>query len=395
MTSITSCRVCSGSKLTPVLDLGEQPHAGLFLTKAQCGHEAKYPLRVVFCQDCKTAQLDYTVPKEALFAQHSYLSGTTETLRQHFAAVAHDVHEKFGGSSVLDIGGNDGTQLLEYKKLGYDVLNVEPNDASAVVAEASGIKTLRKFFSEETAQEINSEFDVINASGVFFHLEDLHGVCDGIRKCLAQDGVFVVQFIYAKSMIERGAFDQVYHEHLLYYTLRSIGALLMMHGLCMFDAYKSPIHGGSIIGYVGHAGGEHVRSDAFWILWEEEQVFEWNTPEVWERLVARVNVMRLSEMGRLRVARLDGKRIHGMGAPVKGNTLLNTLGIGRDLMECLVERNPSRRGLYAPGSHIPIRMENEVDTPDIYYFLSWNFKDEIIKRYKGCGAEFWFPVEAA
>ena len=57
-----------------------------------------------------------------------------------------------------------------------------------------------------------------------------------------------------------------------------------------------------------------------------------------------------------------------MGAPVKGNTLLNYFGIGTQYIEFLVEKNELRRGLYSPGMHIPIVIEKEpVRLPDVYY----------------------------
>jgi hypothetical protein len=87
-----------------------------------------------------------------------------------------------------------------------------------------------------------------------------------------------------------------------------------------------------------------------------------------------------------------------MGALVKGNTLLNYCGIGRDYLDCLVEKNPLRRGLYSPGMHLPIVMEDELPRPpDVYYVLAWNFKKEILANNRALldrGVEFYFPVDA-
>ena len=99
----------------------------------------------------------------------------------------------------------------------------------------------------------------------------------------------------------------------------------------------------------------------------------------------------------MRGARNSGKRIFGFGAPVKGNTLLNYFGVGPDVIECLVEKNELRRGLYSPGMHIPIEIESELGSlPDIYYVLAWNFKDEILANNQALmarGVEFYFPVD--
>src|SRR5215469_8710770 len=120
------CRVCSSNNLETAIDLGSQPWCNNFLTPDQVGREPFYPLRVQFCNECRTAQLDYTVPKEVMFTDHTYVSGTTKSLGTHFESVALDVVNRFFSNGnrgiVLDIGSNDGTQLSHYKRLGYDVL---------------------------------------------------------------------------------------------------------------------------------------------------------------------------------------------------------------------------------------------------------------------------------
>lgn len=392
------CRVCASRNLELALDLGHQPWANNFLTKDQVGKEAFYPLRVMHCHDCKTAQLDYTVPKETMFGNHTYCSGTTRTLQNHFMWIADEVYQMMPtGTSVLDIGSNDGTQLKYFKQLGWNVLGVESSVQTARVANDAGIPTLNVFFNEETANNINEKFDVINAAGVFFHLEQLHSVCEGIRLLLKRNGVFVVQFIYAKTMMENGAFDQIYHEHLLYYMLETITTLLFGHGLFLEDAYLSPIHGGSIIGFVKHMHIANKESDRLNELRKKETASGCNDLSAWKAFSTRIEHMKNTNLARLRFWKAEGKRVYGMGAPVKGNTLLNTFGVGPDLIECLTERNPLRKGLYAPGSHIPVVMEDEVPPPDVQYVLAWNFRKEILERNKeliDSGVEFYFPVEA-
>ena len=226
MGNICSCRVCDSNDLSPVIDLGLQPWANDFLEAGDIGNEPIYPLNVVFCEKCKLAQLDYTVSKETMFSDHTYLSGMTQTLSNHFKYLAEYCDKQFGSDvtlrSVLDIGSNDGTQLKHYSSLGWDVLGVESSRRVAQIANANGIRTLNSFFNESCLTEINQKFGIINASGVFFHLEELHSVTAAIKQSLTQDGVFVVQFLYVPSIFKSIAFDQIYHEHLLYYTLHSL-----------------------------------------------------------------------------------------------------------------------------------------------------------------------------
>jgi SAM-dependent methyltransferase len=325
--------------------------------------------------------------------------------------MAEEVDERFfkniPGKSVLDIGSNDGTQLKHFQALGYDVLGVEPSKTIARMAVASGVPTLDKFFNLETMREIMKQparpsdpdysggFDVVNAAGVFFHMEELHSAADGIKEGLKENGVFMVQFLYVKSIMENLAFDQIYHEHLLYYSLKTIETLLNRHGMEMFDAYLAPIHGGSVIGFITHKG-KQKPSERLLAMRRAEDEAGTNNIETYHEFYRRIQKMKEENLAYLKKAKADGKRVFGFGAPVKGNTLLNYFGIGTDLIECLTEKNYLRHGLYSPGMHIPLVMENELtEQPDIYYVLAWNFKKEILANNRHLverGVEFYFPV---
>jgi len=395
-----SCRVCDSRELELAVDLGMQPWCNHFIRPEEAGSEPFYPLRVVHCARCSTAQLDFTVKKEVLFGDHTYLSGITQTLNNHFSQVARMVDESFmqgrARKSVLDIGSNDGTQLKHYKTLGYSVLGVESSKSTATIANERGIETLQTFFNDDVARSLNRKFDVINAAGVFFHLEELHSVTDGIRECLSDDGVFVVQFLYMKQIVENMAFDQIYHEHLLYYNIETIQALLSRHGLEMFDCYLSPIHGGSIIGFVTHAGNR-TPSRKLAQMRAAEEAASANEIETYRRFSRDIVRKKEENLAFLIEERDSGRQVFGMGAPVKGNTLLNYFGVGTDLIQCLVEKNPLRKGLVSPGMHIPVVLENEVHPPDTYYVLAWNFRDEILRNnadLSASGVKFYFPVES-
>jgi len=394
------CRVCDSKKLELVLDLGNQPWGNHFLKKSEVGHEPSYPLRLLYCNDCTTTQLDYTVPKEIMFSDHTYLSGVTKSLAEHFRQTAVDVDQAFfkdqKNKSVLDIGSNDGTQLKQFKSIGYEVLGVESSKGTAKIANDAGITTENAFFNMDLVKKLNRKFDVINAAGIFFHLEELHSVSEGIRESLKKDGVFVVQFIYMKGMIDNLAFDQIYHEHLLYYNLHNIEILLKRHGLEMFDARLSPIHGGSMIAYVGHRGNRPVSQQLKKLQAEEERAGA-NRIQTYHDFARRISKMKTENLEYLNKAKAQGKRVYGMGAPVKGNTLLNSFGVNAKQIQYLVEKNPLRKGLFSPMSHIEIILEDEVtDPPDIYYVLAWNFKKEILKNNQMLmdqGVEFFFPVD--
>lgn len=378
------------------------PWCNNFLLPDQVGKEPYYPLRVLFCHDCGTAQLDYTVPKETMFGNHTYLSGVTRSLSAHFRTIANDSVTRFFpsdsrvGLAVLDIGSNDGTQLKHFKELGCEVLGVESSKVTAQIAQESGVETLNRFFNYNLVKEFGRKFKIINAGGVFFHLEELHSATKGVKLALDSDGVFIVQFLYMKRIVENVAFDQIYHEHLLYYNLRTLGTLLERHGLEIFDAYLAPIHGGSMIAYVSHSERNLGHTDRLKALFKEEDSSKANTIDTYLGFSRQISELKKSNLQYLGEKKAGGKTIYGMGAPVKGNTLLNYFGVGTKYLTYLVEKNPLRNGLISPGMHIPVVMEDDdLTPPDVYYVLAWNFKKEILENNSHLikkGIEFYFPI---
>lgn len=396
-----TCRVCGGNELDLVVDLGIQPWCNNFLKLNELGQEPRYPLRVFFCNKCTTSQLDYTVKKEIMFGDHTYLSGITNSLSEHFKDIAEVSVNRFFSNverskiNVLDIGSNDGTQLQHFKELGCNILGVESSKTTAKIAIKNEIPTINDFFNKKLADSLDNKFNIINASGVFFHLEELHSVTEGIKTVLDEKGIFIVQFLYMKSIVENIAFDQIYHEHLLYYNLKPISYLLDLYGLEVFDAYLSPIHGGSMIAYVSHKGNS-PQSKRLIKLIKEEEVNKSNEMITYLNFSKDIDKLKEKDLRYLHRAKELGKTIYGFGAPVKGNTLLNYFQLDQSTIDCLVEKNPLRKGLFSPGTHIPILLEDELkELPDIYYVLAWNFKKEILKRNSkliDSGIEFYFPI---
>ncbi len=156
------CRVCDSTELELAVDLGSQPWCNHFLREEEVGSEPMYPLRVVYCRQCATVQLDYTVKKEIMFGDHTYLSGVTRSLSEHFRKIASEVDQRFAdpgqkSRAVLDIGSNDGTQLKHFQALGYDVLGVESSKRTAQIANEAGVTTLNEFFNLELVEQPGPE----------------------------------------------------------------------------------------------------------------------------------------------------------------------------------------------------------------------------------------------
>lgn len=396
-----NCRVCHGSNVVPVLDLGDQPHCNTLIPPSREGEpEPVYPLRLCFCRDCSTAQIDHTVPKEIMFSDYPYVSGTTRTLRAHFEDSANRLVKTLGlapGSLVVDIGSNDGTWLKYFKAAGMRPLGVEPAGNLIELARRDGIDTLHRFFNAETARGILRDVGapaLVTAAGVFFHLEELHSATEGVALMCEAGAVFCVQAIYLGEMIAKNHFDNIYHEHLTYWSLTSISRLFDRHGLEAFEASLVPIHGGTMELLVAKKGARPIGPSVA-AMRADEARRGFASIETYEAFARRVSVIRDQLLNILRRFRDEGKTVHALGAPAKGATLLNSFGITTDLVSLATERNPLKFGKRMPGSHIPIADEDATPPPDAYLVLPWNFLDEFLVKKRAYilgGGAFIVPL---
>lgn len=382
-----TCRVCSASSLVEFLDLGEQPHGDSFLNEEDLSEkEPRYPLRVNFCTTCTTVQIDYTVPKELMFEHYLYVSGTTRTLSKHFDESADRLTQRYHlnrNDLVVDIGSNDGTWLQFFKNKHLRILGIDGAKNIALIANGKGLETWPVFFNSDVAQKVvatKGKAKLVTAAGVFFHLEELHSVTSGIKELLLEDGVFCIQAIYLGEMIRSNKFDQIYHEHLTYWTLNSISRLLELHDLEIFDVSHLDIHGGSLEIHACHRGQRPIQ-DTVSELRQLERYLGYDQIETYLEFGRRVWKIRDRLTAILQTYRKNKMTVYAMGAPIKGATLLNSFGIKSDLVQCAVEINELKIGKYMPGARIPIVGEASVNRPDAYLLLAWNFLPELINKY--------------
>jgi hypothetical protein len=265
------------------------------------------------------------------------------------------------------------------------------------MANARGIETWARFFNADVAREIiatKGRAKLVTAAGVFFHLEELHSVTEGIAELIRDGGVFCVQAISLTAMLRFAQFDQVYHEHLTYWTVRSLDRLFSEYGLEIFHADMMTIHGGSMELLVAPKGSRAIDPSVPAMRAEEERL-GCGSIETYRKFAGRVREIERDLMAILRDYAAKGKKVHAFGAPAKGATLLNSFHITTDLVQCAVEVNPLKIGKYVPGARLPIVDETKTAPPDAYLLLAWNFLKEFLPKkrdYIMAGGEFIVPI---
>ena len=400
-----TCQSCDSNKLERVLDLGYQPLCNEFTpTSEAIRPQTYYPLCLCYCHSCSLAQLDYVIPTDYAFGnQYTYLTGSSKSLTDYYAQLAQRLVERLGlrpGDVVLEIGSNDGTFLMAFQALGMQVLGIEGAKQSSAIAVENGVPVIDRFFGKGTAAIVRerlpagAEIRLIVAMNVLAHTDNIREFLPEVEGLMGPGTDFVSQSHWLAAMVRQFEFDTIYHEHLRYYTLKSLMNLLAQYGLVVNDAETTEFYGGSVIAYarktpIGQT--DRMRS----ILEDEDRA------DILESLrnMKRVLLTNRAQLLNLLVdLRNSGKRVAGIGAPMKASTLLNFYGVTADLVGYLGEVNHLKVGTVVPGVRIPVVHEDILfqEQPDYALLLSWNMADFLLPKFRSRGykGKFILPVPA-
>ncbi|MBI4015733.1 MAG: methyltransferase domain-containing protein [Candidatus Aenigmarchaeota archaeon] len=393
-----TCRVCGGRKLYRFLNLGKMALANAFV-KNSYQEDEKFPLEVYFCMDCYLVQLVDIVNPKILFNNYAYSTSASKPLEEHFRKMGEDLVNKFVNSVsslVIEIGSNDGALLYAINNR-CKTLGIEPADNLAKVSVSRGIETIPEFFSERLAAEIIKKYGnakIVIANNVVAHIDDLRGLFNGVKALVGKEGVFVFEVHWVGNLIGDGGFDQIYHEHLSYFSLHALSTIVKSVGLDIFDVEKVPIHGESLRVFVS-AGREQSEAVLGQITLEKELGLD--KIETYMKFADRVEKNKKALVELLLSLKGDGKTIIGYGAPAKGSTLLNYCGIDGKILDFVTDSTPMKQGLYTPGTHIKILPPDSLYKSHIDYalLLSWNYAAVIIekeRKFRKSGGKFIIPV---
>ncbi|MFA5887111.1 MAG: class I SAM-dependent methyltransferase [Candidatus Nanoarchaeia archaeon] len=400
----TECRLCKGKKLKTYLDLGFHPHSDHFLRKEELNEEeAFYPLRVQICLNCGFHQLDYVVPPKVLYqGEYMYESSITETGKVHYSEMANSICQKIGlkrGSFLVDIGSNVGVLLEGFKSNGMKVLGVDPAPIVAKIANDRGIETICSLFTEKLAAKILTErgkAHAITGTNVFAHIDDLDDIMKAIDLLLTDDGVFIFESPYLINLVENNEYDTIYHQHLSYLSIKPLIPFFNKFGMEIFDVYRSGIHGGSIRVFIGRKGKREIAHIVNELVNLEEEAKVYSLEKL-NKVAEEVRKQRLELVSILIELKKQGKKIVGIGAPAKGNTMLNYCALNNGIIEYLTEKSTLKIGRFSPGLHLAIYPDQKIleDKPDYGIILPWNFAEEIIKNleaHRKNGCKFIIPI---
>ena len=388
---VNQCLLCKNKKLKKIFSLGNL-FVSNFVKKNKIKKGIKSPLNLIYCNECELIQLSHIAPQEIMYKRfYWYRSGVTKTMREGLKDIFNDSlkYTKITKKDlVLDIGANDGT-LLKYYKNKSITLGCEPAKNLQKELKKNCHYRMENFWSFKEFLKVSSKFNlpkpkIITAIGMFYDLEDPNKFIRDAALSLHEEGVFIAQLMCLKSMVAKNDIGNICHEHIEFYSIKSLKFLFETNGLEIFKIEENEINGGSFRIYCRKFKTGSIK------LPNED------VSEMMKKFVKRVKFNKKITMNFLNKKKKEGKTIFLYGASTKGNTLLQYYGINNKLIPYAAERSPEKWNKYTVGSGIKIIDENTARkmNPDFFLVTPWGFIKEFKKRerkWKKDGGKFIVP----
>jgi len=384
-----TCRVCGSNKLISILSLGEQ-FVTNFVEEPSEGY-VKGPLELVLCNvkdgGCGLLQLKHTVERDILYRKYWYKSGISTTMvkaLKDIVSSAEKLVKLSSGDLAIDVGSNDGTLLRQFKTPGLITVGFEPSNLWELGIEGTS-KIINDYFNYETFRREfgDKKAKLITSIAMFYDLEDPNTFVEDIKKCLADDGLWVIQMNYLGLMLENNTFDNICHEHLEYYSLLSLQNLLDRHDMEPIDVELNDVNGGSFRTYVRLKGGKIKGFPGATERLKKQKSYEekigLNNKKSYDEFAEKIERTKNSLMDFLNHEAKAGKKIFIYGASTRGLVVLQYFGIDKKLIKAAVDKNPDKWGKYIVGTGIPIISIEEYrrEKPDYLFVLPYHFIEEI------------------
>lgn len=391
------CKNCKKNSLKKIVKIGKQPLSGFFYSKKKKNLK-KYSLDLFKCSNCDLVQLNNSANIKKMYGRHyGYKTSVSKMMVAHLREKVKRLKKRKilkSKGNVLDIGSNDASFL---KLLGknYNSYGIDPS-ADKFKREYRGMKLITKFFSKKNillhSKNKNLKFDLISSFAIFYDVENPNSFCKDIEILLKDDGVWLCEFSYLPLMLKNLTFDQICHEHVMYYTFSVFEKILINNGLKVIDIKLNEINGGSIEVLIAKNTSRRIVNKKLIskIKNDEKNI----TDKAFHNFSKRIKKVKNDLLNFVN----NNYPIMGYGASTKGNIVLNYSNLNSNKINYICDANKHKFGKYTPGSNIEIisKEKMRIKNPKYLLVLIWSFRSEIIKQelkyiYKGGNLIFHLP----
>ena len=243
------CRSCSNKNLKAAFDMGSQKLSGIFPNNKTQKNVPEGSLAMVFCDNCKLLQLENSFDANTMYGNnYGYMSALNNSMIQHLKKKAFNLKKitnLIQGDLVLDIGSNDGT-FLSFFSNKFNLIGIDPTIKKLGALYRKDINKFPNFFTKELiTRNFSKKVKLITSISMFYDLEDTIKFAEDIYDILDENGLWHLEQSYMPMMLKNNSYDTICHEHLEYYSLRSIKYIFDKVGFKIVDLEFNEINGGS------------------------------------------------------------------------------------------------------------------------------------------------------
>ena len=382
------CKI-TGKKLKPFMSFGKMPIANGFLHKKDFKREFFFNMEVGFSKKLSLFQInEHPKPEQMFNKSYPFFTGSSLSMIKHFKSYADWIIKNYSKNLkyLVEIGSNDGTFLLNFKKKKIKIYGYEPSKNVANLAKKKGINTINNFFNLNNVRrnkKIKNNVNIICAANAICHIPDLKNLIKSVDYLLDEDGLFIFEEPYLGSMYRKGSYDQIYDEHIFMFSVSSIKKIFELFNFELIDAIPQITHGGSMRYVISRKGKRKVKNNVKKILKYEKK----NNIDNIRGCLKFKSICERSKkelIKKLKNLKKNNKTIAGYAATSKSTTVFNYCNINNKLIDFICDTTKEKIGKFSPGTHIPIVSMRHFynNLPDIVYLLAWNHKKEIFKKEK-------------
>ena len=396
------CRNCEKNKFLKLSNIGYQPISSIFLKNKK--KIKNYSLDLFKCKICDLVQLSKIANLKDMYgSEYGYKTSVSKLMINH-------LKEKFirlkklnilkKNSNILDIGSNDST-FLNFFINTSDNLNlygIDPSASAFIENYNKKIKIIIDFFNQKTVKRYfrnnkTIKFSLITSFAMFYDVEDPNTFCKDISNILEKNGLWILEFSYFPLLLKNLTYDQICHEHVVYYTLNTFNKIIKKNNLKIIDFSINEINGGSIEVICAKKNSKHkTKNKKINEILKKEKLI---TQRDYDRFNLRVETSKKNLL--LFLKNQKKSDVIGYGASTKGNVILNYCGVTNKNISYICDANPSKIGKFTPGSYIDIISKERMRkiNPKYLLVLIWSFKTEVIKQEKEFikkGGKLVFPL---
>jgi len=379
-----SCKNCKSRSLKKIINIGRQPISSHFYKKKE-RNLRNYSLDLYICKKCELVQFK-TLPKldDMYGLNYGYRTSLSPLMIKHmknkYEHLIKNIKKK--KCNILDIGCNDGTFLNYFKSYkNINLYGIDPSAEKFKEYHSKRINLIVDYFKKEKINKKynNINFELITSFAMFYDIEDPNSFCKDIKNLLSKNGKWILELSYFPSLLKNLTYDQICHEHVTYYTLKTFENVIKKNGLKILDFHMNNINGGSIEIICAKTNSIHKpKSKKIYNQKKiEEQINETSFINFNKRVdnVKKILNLFLNE---------NKNNVIGYGASTKGNIVLNHCNINEKSLKYVCDANPYKFNRFTPGSNIKIISKEKMRKikPKYLLVLIWSFRKEVIKQEK-------------